>query len=192
MKAAIMAVSALICMTGCNRESKQAARDNAAAAKENVAESREAIRDSSAAAMNSNKTMGEKETMGEKAKEDARETGKDISNGAATAANKAKDMTNKAGEKVEGVFLEDKGLTKTDAVTNEKIRAALKKNKDVAREASDIHIVTENGAVSLHGTVTSATIRDEVIRIAGSVAGKTKVGNDIKVAERVGAGPDER
>jgi|GEM_PF-4954998 len=182
MKAAIIAVSALLWMTACNRESKQAARENAAAKDSAAAANREAAKDTNAAGKG----------MGEKAKEETRQTARDVSEGAATAAGKVKEGANKAGEKVENVFLKDKGLTKEDAKVNERIRAVLKKNKEVSPEAADISLVTQNGEVTLHGTVTSATIRDEAVRLAKNVAGKSKVTSDLKVAERVGTGPDER
>jgi osmotically-inducible protein OsmY len=183
MKAVILAVSALIWFTGCNKKDNQAARDNAAA--ESAAKEAEVTREAMKDTLQSNKSMVDK------AKEEARQAGRDISEGTASAAAKTKEEALKAGNKVENVFLKDKGITEADAKINEKIRAALKKDRDVAKEASDINIVTENGAVSLHGTVTSASIRDEIIRIAVDVAGRTKVGSDIKVAERVGTGPDD-
>jgi osmotically-inducible protein OsmY len=85
----------------------------------------------------------------------------------------------------------DQGKTEADRKLNDRIRAALKNDKQASRDAGDVTLETVNGHVKLKGTVASEDAKKDVASVARKVAGLTHVSNDIKVAERVGQGSND-
>jgi osmotically-inducible protein OsmY len=85
----------------------------------------------------------------------------------------------------------DQGKTEADKKLNDRIRAALKKDKAASRDAGDVTLETVNGHVKLKGTVASSDAKKDVASVARKVAGLTHVTDDIKVAERVGQGSND-
>lgn len=123
--------------------------------------------------------------------EETRQTSRDIGEGAAAAASKTKEEARQTSRDIGEVFAGDKSKTDADKALTGRIRTALKNDKAAAKEASDVNIDTDNGVVSLTGTVGSAEDKREIARVAMDVAGKAKVRNEIKVAERVGSGSND-
>lgn len=52
---------------------------------------------------------------------------------------------------------------------------------DISLKSFDIHVTTLNRVVTLRGTLPSAALRDEAIRVANSVGGAVKVISEIEV-----------
>lgn len=110
---------------------------------------------------------------------------------AQSAAEKTEEEARQTGRDIGELFAGDKGKTDADKALTSRIRTALKNDKAAAKEASDINIDTENGVVRLTGTVATADDKKEIARVAGTAAGTAKVRDEIKVAERVGAGSND-
>jgi osmotically-inducible protein OsmY len=85
-------------------------------------------------------------------------------------------------------FEGDNAVTAKDKDIITRIRTGWSKDPETAKEADDLDVSVENGAVLLKGTVTSAETRTDAVRIAEKTSGVTRVTEEIKVAERVGAG----
>jgi hypothetical protein len=175
MKAAIMAVTALLWITGCKHEEKHEARADAA------------IMDTASAA----------KAPASGVKEDMRKASNDVADTSAKLMDKAKAGMAKAGNKVgeeakdiKEAMNVDHGKTPADVKLNKRIRSSLESRKAVAGEAKDIHISTDNGMVTITGTVTSSDDQKAIASIVANIAGKAKVKDDLKVAERVGAHTD--
>lgn len=184
MKAAIAAMAAIIWMTGCNREAKrdQGETSGEAAARQAEEETRQTGRDI-------------KEGAGkaaDKVQEEARQSGRDIKEGARKAGAKTTEEVRQTSRDIKEAVAGDQGTTEADKKLNTRIRDALNKDKAVASDADDVDIRTGNGKVELQGTVTSKEAKQGIARIAGEIAGKTQVVDKVKVAERVGTGPEER
>lgn len=227
MKAAIAAISAMIWITGCNKEAdRENGNAGESAAREAAEESREAGTELNEAGKPAGSKVGDgarrtgtdagesgnkadieigeeaRQTgrnvegpgkVGDKIREESRQTGRDIREGADRAGAKAGEEARQTGRDLgEAMARGDAGKTDADRQLTARIRAALKADKDVAAEAGDVRIRTENGSVNLVGTVTSKDAKEDIARIAGDIAGKAKVDDDLKVAERVGAGTGDR
>jgi X-X-X-Leu-X-X-Gly heptad repeat protein len=128
----------------------------------------------------------------DKTKEEARQTNRDIKEGADAASGKVREEARQTNRDLKEAVGMDEGETAADKQLITRIRTALKADKDVAAEARDIRIEAENGEVDLEGTVTSKEIKDGIVRVARKIAGATKVDDEMKVAERVGAGASDR
>jgi len=68
----------------------------------------------------------------------------------------------------------------TDTTITTKIKAEYAKEKDVS--ATQIHVKTVNGVVSLSGTARSQAEVDRAVSIARGTQGVTSVNNDIRVS----------
>lgn len=151
-------------------ESRQATRDakegTQTAAEKTREESRQATRDTKEGASN--------------VKQEARQTARDIDEAARNSVALAK--APRPG---------DVGATKVDEQIIARIRAELSKHNDISSEVKDIAIKADNGKITLNGTVTSSEIRREMARITGKEEGVKSVNNELKVAERVGAGTSD-
>lgn len=204
MKAAITVIAAMIWITGCNREAKQDQSESSgeAAARQTEEEARQTGRDMEEAGKQSGSKVEEEgrqtsrdikegaEKAGAKTQEEARQSGRDIKEGAQAAGSKTKEEARQTSRDIKEAVSGDQAKTDADKQLNARIREALKKDKAVASEADDVDIRTENGKVELQGTVTSKEAKQEIARIAGDIAGKTMVQDKVKVAERVGTGPE--
>jgi osmotically-inducible protein OsmY len=206
MKVSLLAISAMIVFTACNREANRDSNaSNATARTEDDSltlsekarsEGREMEKDVSGAA---NKTgeearqagrdikEGTKEA-GSKVKEEARQTGRDIKEGANAAGAKVGEEARQASRDAKGYMKADDAASTGDREILNRIRKALKSDAETAKEAGDISISVNQGKVSLFGTVTSTDTKAEMIRIAEKEKGVVRVTEEIKIAERVGAG----
>ena len=52
---------------------------------------------------------------------------------------------------------------------------------DISLKSFDVHVTTRNRVVTLSGTLPSAALRDEAVRVANSVGGVVKVISEIEV-----------
>lgn len=188
MRTAIIAVSALIGMTACNKDNRQGAKDKASDAASSAAEEgRQTGRDIGQAA----------DTAAGAVREESRQSARDIKEGAAkaksgagTAMDSVGSKSRQAADAMKTAMGKDEAKTASDKKLNEKFRNALGKSKTVpASEKNDVAAHTDHGKMQLTGTVSSAETKREIGRIADDVAGKSKVKDDMKVAERVGTGP---
>jgi osmotically-inducible protein OsmY len=217
MKAAILAVSALIGITACNRETKRDADNSDASAKaaEEARQTNRDVKEGTGAAVDSirGENKEDRESMSGKARDESRQAGRDVKEGAGKATDKTKEEARQAGRDVKegakdvgskikeearqasrdvGETLGgDRGVTEADKKTLTRIRSALRKDKETAKEADDVKITVDNGKVNLRGTVTTAEVKKDMARVASDIAGSTKVVDDVKVAERVGAGTND-
>jgi osmotically-inducible protein OsmY len=128
----------------------------------------------------------------DKATEGARQSTRDVKEGAGVLTDKAKEEARQTNRDIKEAVGMDEGKTAADKQLVARIRTALKGDKDVAVEAREVRIESENGKVELEGTVTSKEAKDAIVRIARNIAGATKVDDELKVAERVGAGTSDR
>lgn len=185
--AAVAAMGVMIGMTACNKKSEESA------SREIQEESKDAVQDIKQDAQAATDKVKEEATQTtrdikegadkavSKVKEESRQATRDTKEGAQSAADKTKEAMTKASPG-------DAGVTKTDEQVIARVRGELSKHNDVSGEAKYIAIKAENGKVKLTGTVTSKEISKEIARIAGKETGVKSVDNELKVAERVGAG----
>lgn len=194
MKAMTMAMAAMIGFTACNREAK---REDEAAAREAAREAEAgAVNAGDAASREARQTGNDiREGAGQltdKAAEEARQSGRDIREGAGALTDKAKEEARQTNRDIKEAMALDDGKTAADKQMITRIRGALKNDKEVAAESRDVRIIAKDGKVSLTGTVTSKEAKDGIARISREIAGATKVDDEVKVAERVGAGSSDR
>lgn len=207
MKVPLLAISAMIVLTACNREGKrdtdaaEAARNDTQSMSENARqEGREMGNEAAGAADRAGDKAAEEarqsgrdvkegsKEAASKVKEEARQTGRDIKEGANAAGAKVGEEARQASRAVKGMLEGDNAATAKDKEIITRIRAAWSKDAEAAKESDDVDIAVDKGAVVLKGTVTSTDTRKEMARIAKKESGVTKVTNEIKLAERVGAG----
>ena len=195
----------MIVFTACNREAKRDADasnptlrngDSLTLSEEARSEGRQMEKDASGAA---NK-MGEEarqtgrdvkegaKEAGSKVKEEARQSGRDLKEGANAAGAKVGEEARQASRDAKRAFEGDNAATAKDKEIITRIRAAWSKDAEAAKEADEIDIAVNQGAVVLKGTVTSTDAKSEMARIAKKESGVTKVTDEIQLAERVGAG----
>lgn len=129
---------------------------------------------------------------GARTAEEARQTTRDIKEGAGAATDKVREEARQTNRDLKEAAAMDDGSTAADKQIITRIRTALRADKDVAGESRDVRIVAKNGEVTLEGTVASKEAKDGIARISREIAGATKVDDDVKVAERVGAGASDR
>jgi osmotically-inducible protein OsmY len=219
MKAAILVVSALLCTVACNkREAAEAkARETAQEASKENKEAAEANQKAAQAAQEARAAEGKPALdpsvdkngdgvvdEGVTRNKDGRLIDKDgkVIDGATPPMKKieteVRQTTRDIGKGVDhvedaalGETPGDQGKTASDKKVTKRVRDALKADKNIAGEISDVNISTVNGKVNLLGSVATPEISKKIARIAGRVPGAKKVDNDLKVPERVGAGAAE-
>ncbi|MDB5105135.1 MAG: hypothetical protein JWP91_2824 [Fibrobacteres bacterium] len=233
MKAAILAISAIIGMTACNREAKRDANDASAKTAEEARQTNRDVKEGADNAANStdkaaadtrdeaakaadkdhynnsgtsaiiDSLRGEKgaatgkateggKTASGKVNEESRQSTRDVKEGAQTVGGKIQEEARQTTRDVGDVVGGDKGVTEADKKTLTRLRAALKDDKKASKDADDVKITVDNGKVRLHGTVASPEAKKEIARVAGKVAGgASKVSDEMKVTERVGAGSND-
>lgn len=184
MKIPLLTISAMIVFTACNREAKRdSGASNATVRTENDSLTL------SEKARNEGREM-EKDVSGaaDKTGEEARQAGRDIKEGASAAGAKIGEEARQASRDVKGYMKADDAASAGDREILDRIRKAFKSDAETAKEAGDISISVNQGKVSLFGTVTSTDTKAEMIRIAEKEKGVVRVTEEIKIAERVGAG----
>jgi osmotically-inducible protein OsmY len=178
------------------REATNDIKENAADARKKIAN--EAGRDANAvnngATANNGATVNNGTTVDER-RADARNDARDAKGDARAEARQTdRDIRTEARQTNrdlhEGLGM-DQGKTEADKKLNDRIRAALKNDKQASRDAGDVTLETANGHVKLKGTVASEDAKKDVASVARKVAGLTHVTDDIKVAERVGQGSND-
>ena len=203
MKIPLLAISAMMVFTACNREAKRdadasdAARNDAKSVSESA---REAGNEASGAADRTGDKAAEEarqsgrdikegaKEAGSKVNEEARQTGRDIKEGANAAGAKVGEEARQTSRDIKGYMKADDAASTGDREILNRIRKALKSDAETAKEAGDISISVNQGKVSLFGTVTSTDTKAEMIRLAEKEKGVVRVTEEIKIAERVGAG----
>jgi hyperosmotically inducible protein len=116
------------------------------------------------------------EKTGEKLEETAEKTGEKIEDTAEKAGEKIGDLADKTEDKVDNLNV---GEAVDDASTTAKVKLALSKDDQVA--AYRIDVDTNNGVVTLTGSVKSKAEANRAVQVAGSIAGVKKVNSDLKV-----------
>lgn len=196
-KAFLFAVPAVMLgLAACNKTSQEKANESAANVRE---ETREAVKDIKENAQDA----------AAKVKEESREAVADIKQGAANAiqdvkqaggragddikegANTARTEARQTGRDIKEALGMDQAKTAADGKLNDRIRAALNANAVTARDDDDIALITNDGSVRIKGTVTTEAVKKEIAKVVRDVAGMTKVNDDVKVADRVGAGSND-
>jgi hyperosmotically inducible protein len=74
------------------------------------------------------------------------------------------------------------GPSDADAAISQRITRAILDDATVAVEAPSVKVATSNGAVTLSGTVKSQTSKERIETIAKSIAGSTRVEDNIEIA----------
>lgn len=200
--------SALIGFTGCNKSSQEKASEKSAEVRKDADKAMQDIKENAQKASDkvekdAKQAAGEiKENAADAREKIAKETGKlgdstrDRSGEAKNDAKAEARQTNRdvktearqTNRDVHEALGMDQSKTTADKKLNERIRAALKRDKTAARDAGDVTLETRDGHVRLKGTVASEEAKKAIASQARKVAGLTHVSDDIKVAERVGQG----
>jgi osmotically-inducible protein OsmY len=182
------------------KDAKQAAgeiKENAADARQKIAN--EAAKGSDAVRSTADKddrsarndARGEARDAKNDAKTEARQTNRDIKTETRQTDRDARAEARQTNRDVHEALGMDQGATASDKKLNDRIRAALKRDKTAARDAGDVTLETRDGHVRLKGTVASEEAKKAIASEARKVAGLTHVTDDIKVAERVGQGNND-
>lgn len=77
--------------------------------------------------------------------------------------------------------LQDKAATQADRTLNQRIRQALSNNSTLAAVASTIHLESDNGDVTLHGSVSTDEQKSTIVNMVSQVNGVKKIHDQIKV-----------
>lgn len=77
---------------------------------------------------------------------------------------------------------DDKAATEADRSLNQRIRQALNTDTALASSVHKVQLNTNNGAVTLQGTVPTEKIKDDVGAKVQHVAGVTQVENHLQMA----------
>jgi len=78
--------------------------------------------------------------------------------------------------------LEDKAATVADQALNQRIRQALSGDMTLATAIQKVHFDTDNGEVTLHGSVATDKQKDDIAAKVQQVAGVKKVDNQLRTA----------
>jgi osmotically-inducible protein OsmY len=81
-----------------------------------------------------------------------------------------------------GKAMVDKASTEADRSLNQRIRQALSGDTALATVARNIQLETEDGEVTLHGSVTSERAKADIAAVVEQVAGVKKVENQLRTA----------
>ena len=81
-----------------------------------------------------------------------------------------------------GKALEDQAATEADRSLNQRIRQALNADTALATSVQKVQLETNNGEVTLHGSVPTEKIKDDVSAKVRQVAGVKKVENQLQMA----------
>ena len=81
-----------------------------------------------------------------------------------------------------GQALEDQAATEADRSLNQRIRQALNADTALATSVQKVQLETNNGEVTLHGSVPTEKIKEEVSATVRQVAGVKKVENQLQMA----------
>jgi osmotically-inducible protein OsmY len=95
-----------------------------------------------------------------------------------TMSQQAKDTANKAGNNIKSAGNDAATATSDTAITTA-VKSKLLAN--LSTSGTDIHVKTNDGVVTLNGTVDSDSEKDLAERIANNTNGVTDVTNDLKV-----------
>ncbi|HKP96987.1 MAG TPA: BON domain-containing protein [Fibrobacteria bacterium] len=188
MRAAIVAISALIGITACNRDAEKA-KDKAADAAAKTGE--EARKAGEYAKEGAEKTGDAAKDAAHAAKEGAEKAGHEAKDAAEEGGHAAKEGAEKTAVAAKALLGMDYGKTEADKQLTSRIRSAIKKDKSIPESEKDMAIRTEDGKVRLTGTLSSREAKDDIVRIATDIAGPSNVKVEIKMAERVGEGPKD-
>lgn len=172
MKVLMAAMAIMIGFTACNREAKREGDEAARQAGDDVREGGGQLTD--------------------KAAEEARQTTRDIGEGADAATGKVREEARQTSRDVKEAMAMDDAKTDADKQIISRIRTALRADKVAAAESRDVRIIAKDGKVTLEGTVASQEAKDGIARVSRKIAGATRVDDEVKVAERVGAGSSDR
>lgn len=183
------ASAALIGFAGCNKSSREKASDKSAEVRKDADKAVQDMKED--AQKTTEKVRKEADQAADKIKSEAADARGKISEEARQTKGDAKTEARQANRDVHEALGMDQGKTAADKKLNDRIRAALKRNKTAARDAGDITLETSEGHVRLKGTVASEEAKKEIASVARKEAGLTHVSDDIKVAERVGQGSEE-
>jgi osmotically-inducible protein OsmY len=75
----------------------------------------------------------------------------------------------------------DKGVTQADRALNQRIRQALSSDSTLATTASKIHLESDNGEVTLHGSVATDEQKSDIVSKISQMNGVKKVHDQLKV-----------
>lgn len=80
-----------------------------------------------------------------------------------------------------GVTIEDKAVTQADRALNQRIRQALSNDSALAIVAPQIHLESDNGEVTLHGSVATDEQKSTLVDKISQMNGVKKVRDQLKV-----------
>jgi osmotically-inducible protein OsmY len=78
--------------------------------------------------------------------------------------------------------MEDKGATPADQALNQRIRQALSGDMTLTTTLQKIHLDTDNGEVTLHGSVATDKQKADIATKVQQIAGVKKVDNQLRIA----------
>ena len=76
----------------------------------------------------------------------------------------------------------DRGTTQTDRDLNQKIRQELTSDSTLRTSANNVHFNTDNGKVTLHGTVTTEQEKQDIENKVEMMTGVKDVDNQLQIA----------
>jgi osmotically-inducible protein OsmY len=168
---------------------KEEAREAASDIKKDASNAAENIRDEAGKANSAVRNTDKGDQASAKVREESRQASKDVREEARQTNGDIKTEARQTARDVREALGIDKGKTDADDKLNNRIRDALKADNATVHEGSDVVLETVNGHVHVRGTVASEDAKKEIASVARKVAGLTHVSDEMKVAERVGAGP---
>lgn len=77
--------------------------------------------------------------------------------------------------------LQDKAATQADRALNQRIRQALGNDSTLAATASTIQLESDNGDVTLHGSVATDEQKSTIVNTISQVSGVKKIHDQLKV-----------
>jgi osmotically-inducible protein OsmY len=75
----------------------------------------------------------------------------------------------------------DKAATQADRALNQRIRQALSSDSTLAASASKIHLESDNGEVTLHGSVATDEQKSDIVNKISQMGGVKKIHDQLKV-----------
>lgn len=116
-------------------------------------------------------TMGAEETPGETGSSHMGESSRSPSSSGMSAT-----------EQSSSSAMSDQAMTEEDRTLNQKIRQELASDSDLQTSASNIHFNTDNGKVTLMGTVATEQEKQDIEDKVGDMAGVEEVDNQLQIA----------
>lgn len=92
------------------------------------------------------------------------------------------DMPSSGSSSMRGAVMSDQGMTEADRNLNNSIRGALNADSSMSVAARDVRMSTDNGVVTLHGTVATEKEKSDIEAKLQRLVGVKNVKNELQIA----------